>query len=310
MARPKKKAQAKKKVKKPSRFFSIKRVVIFFVLAVMLVVSVFAAGYVIFFRTVFAQEISQGSNNGIVFEEPDPPPHKEEISEPAERERIRGEDLPRVAIIIDDLGYHERVGYELLNFPLELTYSFLPFAPFTGKQESAAFYAGKTVLLHLPLEPKDPHWDPGPGTLFLADSPQLQKEKFEQDLEAVPHAVGVNNHMGSLYTENSLVMGRLLELIGDSSLFFVDSFTSAASVGQRVAREVGVKTARRHVFLDNQMDQVKICEQLKILVELAEKQGQAIGIGHPHQITADALHRCTEQYSLRVQYVSIAKLLW
>ena len=70
-----------------------------------------------------------------------------------------------------------------------------------------------------------------------------------------------------------------------------------------------MKTARRHVFLDNEMDQVKICEQLKILVELAEKQGQAIGIGHPHQITADALHRCTEQYSSRVQYVSIAKLL-
>ena len=281
----------------------------FFFLTVMVVVSVFAAGYVIFFRTVFAQEIPPGFKNGIVFEEPDPPIPKEQFTESGDKGRLLHEELPRVAIIIDDLGYHEQVGDELINFPLELTYSFLPFAPFTREQESAAFYSGKTVLLHLPLEPKDPHWDPGPGTLFLADSPQLQKEKFDQDLAAVPHAVGVNNHMGSSYTEDRMVMRRLIQLIGDNSLFFVDSFTTAASVGQQIAQEAGIKTARRHIFLDNEMDQVKICEQLGILVDLAEKQGQAIGIGHPHQVTADALHRCTEQYSSRVQYVSIAKLL-
>jgi len=307
MARSKKKTRSKKK--KLSHFFSVRKLIVVFFFAVMVLLSMFAAGYVIFFRTVFAQDIPPGLNNGFVFEEPDPPIHQEQISEGGDQKRIGQGELPMVAIIIDDLGYHQRVGSELLNFPLELTYSFLPFAPFTREQESKAFYAGKTVLLHLPLEPKDSQWDSGPGTLFLADSPELQKEKFGKDLAAVPHAVGVNNHMGSRYTEDRKVMKRLLLLIDYNSLFFVDSFTTAASVGQQVARELGIKTARRQVFLDNILDLNKICEQLEILVNLAEKQGQAIGIGHPHQLTADALLKCAGQYSSRVQYVNVDRLL-
>ncbi|MBW1637174.1 MAG: divergent polysaccharide deacetylase family protein [Deltaproteobacteria bacterium] len=307
MARSKKKTGSKKK--KPARFFSVGRLVVVFLLTVMVLLSVFAAGYVIFFRTVFAQDIPSGVSNGFIFEEPDPPVHEEQVAEGAEERRVRQEELPMVAIIIDDLGYHQQVGDQLLNFTLELTYSFLPFAPFTREQESMAFYAGKTVLLHLPLEPKDLQWDSGPGTLLLKDSPEMQREKFEQDLAAVPHAVGVNNHMGSRYTEDRDAMKRLLRFFDFDSLFFVDSFTTAASVGQQVAKEIGIKTARRNVFLDNKLDLNNICEQLETLVDLAEKKGQAIGIGHPHQVTADALLKCTGKYSSRVQYVSIIRLL-
>jgi len=307
MAGSKKKTRSKKK--KSSRFFSVRKLVMVFFLTAMVLLSMFAAGYVIFFRTVFAHEIPSGFNNGVVFEEPDPPTHAEPTAEGAGHPRVLQEELPMVAIIIDDLGYHQKVGAEFLNFPLELTYSFLPFAPFTGEQESLAFYSGKTVLLHLPLEPKDAQWDPGPGALFLKDSPDVQKEKFEQDLAAVPHAVGVNNHMGSRYTEDRVAMKRLLQLIDYNSMFFVDSFTTASSVGQEVAGEIGIKAARRHVFIDNKLDLDEICDQLDNLVGLAEKQGKAIGIGHPHQLTVDALLKCAGKYSSRVQYVSIARLL-
>jgi polysaccharide deacetylase 2 family uncharacterized protein YibQ len=306
MASSKKKTRSKKK--KPSRFFSVRKLIMVFFLTAMVLLSMFAAGYVIFFRTVFADEIPSSLNNGVVFEEPDPPIHAELTAEGA-GQRILQEELPMVAIIIDDLGYHQKVGAEFLNFPLELTYSFLPFAPFTGEQESLAFYSGKTVLLHLPLEPKDAKWDPGPGALFLKNSQDVQKETFEQDLAAVPHAVGVNNHMGSRYTEDRAAMKRLLQLIDYNSMFFVDSFTTASSVGQEVAEELGIKAVRRHVFIDNKLDLDEICDQLDNLVGLAEKQGKAIGIGHPHQLTVDALLKCTGKYSSRVQYVSIARLL-
>ena len=182
----KKKPRPRKKAKKPAGFFSIKKVVLFFFLTMLVVVSVFAAGYVIFFRTVFAGEIPTNPQSGIVFEEPDPPDHEEPVSDLPDEGTLPEKKLPKVAIIIDDLGYHELIGDKLLNFPITLSYSFLPFAPHTGKQELFAFNSGKTVLLHLPLEPKLPHWDPGPGALLLSDSPELQKEKFEQALDAVP----------------------------------------------------------------------------------------------------------------------------
>ncbi len=203
-------------------------------------VSVFAAGYVIFFRTVFAGEISTAVKSGIVFEEPDPPVHEDPITDIPDKKPLLEKQLPKVAIIIDDLGYHEKIGNKFLNFPIELTYSFLPFAPHSEKQEKTAFNSEKTVILHLPLEPKDPQWDPGPGALLLTDSLELQKNKLDQALAAVPHAVGVNSHMGSGYTESTEKMKSLLQYIRAKDLFFIDSFTTAKSVGLQMAQELGL----------------------------------------------------------------------
>jgi len=308
MTRTKKKTPAKKKVKKPAGFFSIKRVFIFFFLTILVAVSVFAAGYVIFFRTVFAQGSLSGLKSGIVFEEPDPPVHEEPITDKPDPGTLSGEMLPKVAIIIDDLGYHEKIGNKFLNFPIELTYSFLPFAPHSGKQEKIAFNSGKTIMLHLPLEPKDPHWDPGPGALLLTDSPELQKDKLEQALTAVPHAQGVNSHMGSGYTENAEKMKRLVQYMGAKDLFFIDSFTTAKSVGLQMAQDLGLKCDRRHVFLDNVLDDGEICNQLDKLVKMAEGKSFAIGIGHPHIETYRALDACVPLYTDRVDFVSVAEV--
>jgi polysaccharide deacetylase 2 family uncharacterized protein YibQ len=309
MTRPKKKTRTKKKAKKPAGFFTFKRVFIFFFLTMLVAVSVFAAGYVIFFRTVFAGEISTAVKSGIVFEEPDPPVHEEQVIDKPDKGTLLEKQLPKVAIIIDDLGYHEKIGNKFLNFPIELTYSFLPFAPHTGKQEKIAFNSEKTVILHLPLEPRDPQWDPGPGALLLADSFELQKNKLDQALTAVPHAVGVNSHMGSGYTENTEKMKSLLQYIGAKDLFFIDSFTTAKSVGLQVAQELGLKSSRRHVFLDNVLDEVEICNQLEKLVKMAERRSFAIGIGHPHIETFKAMQSCISIYEDRVEFVSVIEIL-
>lgn len=310
MAPPKKqntpKPRVRKKTKKKStvnfmRLFTIAGLLFF------LVLSVCTVGYVIFFRTVFAQEILPRIKEGIVFEEPDPPVQEVEL---VIDNLIVKDELPKVAIIIDDMGYHKELGKQLLQIPFPLTYSFLPFAPNTKELELAAYEAGKTVYLHLPLEPKGKAWDPGPGALFLSDSSEIKKEKFEKCLMAVPHAVGVNNHMGSLYTEEVDAMGLLLKEVQSRSLSFVDSYTTSESVGLRLAQERGIKSARRHVFLDNDLDEEKICKQLEKLVVIAEKKGWAIGIAHPHRATVDAINNCGEKNSNRIQYVSVLDVLY
>ena len=309
MTRTKKKTPAKKKVKKPAGFFTLKRVFIFFFLTMLVAVSVFAAGYVIFFRTVFAQGSLSGLKSGIVFEEPDPPVHEEPITDKPDPGTLSGKMLPKVAIIIDDLGYHEKIGNKFLNFPIELTYSFLPFAPHSGKQEKIAFNSGKTIMLHLPLEPKDPHWDPGPGALLLTDSPELQKDKLEQALVAVPHATAwVGWKPLARYTAYLRPL-QLIQYIGAKDLFFIDSFTTAKSLGLQMAQDLGLKCDRRHVFLDNVLDDGEICNQLEKLVKMAERKSFAIGIGHPHIETYRALDACVELYGERVESVSIKEIL-
>ena len=309
----------KKPAKKQWLFPSMGRLLVFLLLFFALIFSLCTAGYVIFFRTVFAQEIMPVLKNSIVFEEPDPPVLQEEPKLPVvekevftniEHERaVKNLQLPKIAVIIDDIGYNLEIGKQLIEMPLELTVSFLPFAPFTKQLEGAAYNLGKTVFLHLPLQPQASQYHPGPGALMLKDSLEVQKEKLQRCLDEVPHAVGVNNHMGSLFTENRIAMDRLMATLSDKSLVFVDSYTTAASVGLKSAREHGVKSSRRHVFLDNTLNREHICRQLEKLVDIARKKGAAIGIAHPHEMTLKALKSCASIYESDVLYVSVLDVL-
>ncbi len=298
VVRRRKNAKAKREV--PVKLLS------FLFLLGMLLFSMGVAGYVIFFQTTVAQGATgeEGTAN-FVFEEP-----YANIPElPADIPPVKDSSLPKVAIIIDDMGFNNEIGTQLLELHMNLTFSFLPSAPFTAELEEKAYQAGRCIFLHLPMEPKGKEWDPGPGALLLGQSKVEQKKLFEQNLMAVPHAVGVNNHMGSLYTENREAMENLMKLIGEQGLYFIDSFTSSASKGLLAARAAGIPSARRHIFLDNVHSRDKVCGQLQQLVLHAEKNGWAVGIGHPNEATLEALINCRGKLLDRVQLISAQELI-
>ena len=284
----------------PMKLFS------FLILFALLLFSMGAAGYVIFFKTTIAYgaTIEEGKSQ-IVFEEP----YSNIPEHPVDIPPVRDTSLPMVAIIIDDMGYHKKIGNELLELPMNLTFSFLAAAPFTTELEEKAYQAGRCIFLHLPMEPKSKEWDAGPGALLSGQSKEEQAQFFHKNLQAVPHAVGVNNHMGSLYTENREAMDSLMVLLDIQGLFFVDSFTTSASKGLVAAKSAGIPSARRHIFLDNVHSQDKVCAQLKQLVTHAEEKGWAIGIGHPNDATLAALTNCRGRLLDRVQLVSAQELL-
>jgi len=244
----------------------------------------------------------------VIFEEPDLPNPLDATLEGVSR-TDRKSGLPRVAIIIDDMGYHPDIGRKLLALDMALTFSFLPGAPFTPELEEAAWQKGADILVHMPMQARDPAWNPGPGALYLADSPEQLRQKVRRNLSRVPHAIGCNNHMGSRFTEHADSMRLVLEVLKKRRLFFIDSYTTARSTGMDQARALGVPTARRHVFLDNVHEQEKICRQLEELVALAEKKGWAIGIGHPNQATLTALTGCRDRLRARVRIVPVHELV-
>ncbi len=59
------------------------------------------------------------------------------------------------------MGHHLELGNQLLDLDLNLTFAFLPDAPFTAQQAAAAFAKGREILLHLPMEPGSTAWNPG-----------------------------------------------------------------------------------------------------------------------------------------------------
>lgn len=220
-----------------------------------------------------------------------------------------GQPRPRVAVVIDDMGYNRPLGRQFIQLAANLSFSFLPEAPHTRELAEQAHQVGRVVLAHLPMEPKDSMWKLGPLALRVADTAEDVSRKTEEMLNAVPHAAGANNHMGSSFTENGPGMRRVITVLHRHGLFFVDSFTTPTSLGEATARQLKTPTARRHVFLDNDQEPGKICRQLDQLAAQAGQRGYAIGIGHPNQAMFTALERCVPQSFREVELVDVRRLV-
>jgi polysaccharide deacetylase 2 family uncharacterized protein YibQ len=217
--------------------------------------------------------------------------------------------MPKVAIIIDDLGYDRRLARAFAELDIPISMSVLPMAPRTKDVAGIAKNHDRELLLHIPMEPKGfPELNPGPGALLLEMDKAEILDLVKKHLNEVPDARGVNNHMGSLFTENSEKMALFLEELKERNLFFIDSRTSGGSVGYRLAREMGVRSARRNVFLDNEPSKNAIDIQMERLLGIARHRGSAIGIAHPFPGTLKALETETERLKKEVELVSAFEL--
>ena len=245
-----------------------------------------------------------------LYEEPTLPHQAPPVAIRAKRAQKRAlTGNPLVAIVIDDMGNRQDTGRALIALDLPFTFAFLPFTPFSEELQREAKARGCDILLHLPLEPVDPKWNPGPGALNTHMDPEAMQAIFQKDRQAVPTAIGINNHMGSRFTADPKSMRALLTFVRAHNLFFLDSVTASDSVAYDLAREMGVKAERRTVFLDNDQNPEKIRAQLDLLIRLAEEHGQAVGIGHPYPATVEALRRYQTQLRTRTEMVGIHRLV-
>jgi hypothetical protein len=218
--------------------------------------------------------------------------------------------IPRIAIIIDDIGYSKHLAMGLFNIDKNITFSILPFSP-AGTQLAHRLSAkGAELMLHLPMEPTQyPKVNPGPGALLSSMSPDELLTQLRKDIQAVPGTVGANNHMGSRLTADSDKMNQIFTVLKQKNLFFIDSRTSVESKGEQSARMFQLKFSHRDVFLDNFQDVEYISGQIKKLIKQAKAHGSAIGIGHPHQATLDALKRELPKLKGKVKLVPASKLV-
>lgn len=216
----------------------------------------------------------------------------------------------RVALVIDDLGRSLDDVQAIEGLGVPVTYAVLPFEEHTAQVVSELRTHGAEILLHLPMEPAGGEQDPGPGALRLGMSPEELRQSTLAALQAVPGAVGVNNHMGSGLSADEPSMSTILGVLSSRSLFFLDSRTSAQSVGYRVAIRLGLPAAERQVFLDPDPGEEAIRGQFHRLLGLARTRGAAVAIGHPHPETLAVLaEEVPKARALGYQFVPVSYLL-
>lgn len=233
---------------------------------------------------------------------------------PAEAEKPAKPERPqagkgRLALIIDDMG--EDVGFAQSLAALDVPVAFSIW-PDSGSREAVLKIAkarNREILIHLPMQPKGyPKVEPGKHALLVTMTADQVRDAVHRAVERVPGAIGLNNHMGSQFTENSFGMHAALQAIKDKGLFFLDSRTTAETVGEREARRIGLRFYRRDVFLDNEQNVRAILHQLRQAEALARSKGQAIAIGHPHPETLQAIRQWLKDKDDSVSVVALTAL--
>lgn len=215
-----------------------------------------------------------------------------------------------VAVVIDDLGNSLSEGRRVIGLPGPVACAILPHTAHSRQLAEEAHAAGKEVLLHLPME-APPGTEEGPGRVKAAMPPLELAMTIDYNLTTVPHATGVSNHMGSVFTRQEAPMREVMRILARrGGLFFLDSFTTPASAAGKAAAELGVPYLRRHVFLDNDRSPVAIAQSLATLEALARRLGAAVAIGHPYPETLEALERWLPTLAERgIRLVSPSQLL-
>ena len=200
------------------------------------------------------------------------------------------ENKPLVSIVLDDMGLNQFHSDWAVSLKAPLTLSYLPYAKNLANQTQSARAEGHELLIHLPMEPRG-NADPGPGALMVNMDQIEIKKRLARALYLFPGAIGVNNHMGSLFTADQRVMSLVLTQIKSSGQLFLDSLTTSNSLVAQLGDKLNVPVVSRDVFLDDIDKEDEIVRRLREVERVALDKGTAIAIGHPRVTTLRVLEK-------------------
>ncbi|HSE74765.1 MAG TPA: divergent polysaccharide deacetylase family protein [Dongiaceae bacterium] len=196
---------------------------------------------------------------------------------------------PMIAVVLDDVGVARGHADLAIDMPAAITLSFMTYADGVAEMAARARAKGHELMLHVPMEPLDKEVDPGPHALTVEASDGELLARLNWDLARFPGYIGINNHMGSRFTQDERGMRVVLQELKRRNLLFLDSRTIATTIGDNLAARMGVAHVMRDVFLDDEMDGAAVLKQLAQAEKIAAAKGQAIAIGHPHPATLAAI---------------------
>lgn len=195
----------------------------------------------------------------------------------------------RVVIVIDDMGIDKKRSARMARLSTQLTLAFLPYAHNVQAQVDAASAMGHEIMMHVPMLPEGVKIDPGPNVLRGDVSADELRARITANLDGFDGYVGINNHMGSKFTQDRAGLDMLMTELAKRNVFFLDSKTHPKSVAEQVAAEAGLMSAHRDVFIDHVETPQAVAKALAQVEHEARKNGVAIAIGHPKDVTIEGL---------------------
>ncbi|WP_238192026.1 divergent polysaccharide deacetylase family protein [Paenibacillus sp. L3-i20] len=218
-----------------------------------------------------------------------------------------------LAIVIDDFGNGMTGTEEMLKLPIKFTVAVMPFMPTTKHDAEAAYKLGHDVIVHMPMEPNKglKSWL-GPGAITADLSNAEIRKRVEDAIDDVPHAIGMNNHMGSKITADERIMRIVLTVCKERGMFYLDSKTTPKTVVPKIAQELGVPTLGNNVFLDDVYTEQHISKQFNLVRKHLETHDSCVTIGHvgpPGKKTASVLLQSIPEMRSVAHFVKLSDLV-
>ncbi|HHF5628973.1 TPA: divergent polysaccharide deacetylase family protein [Haemophilus influenzae] len=213
----------------------------------------------------------------------------------------------KLAIVIDDVGYHSKEDAAIFAMPREISVAIIPAAPYARARNQEAKSQGRDILIHMPMQPVSAVKIED-GGLHLGMSEAQVNDRVNTAKNIVRDAIGMNNHMGSAATADPQLMTYLMTALQEKHLFFLDSRTIGKSVAGKIAKEQGVRSLDRHIFLDDSNEFADVQRQFKAAIHYARKHGSAIAIGHPRPNTIAVLQAGLRNLPEDIQLVGMGNL--
>ncbi|MGP1952862.1 MAG: divergent polysaccharide deacetylase family protein [Arsenophonus sp. ET-KM2-MAG3] len=214
----------------------------------------------------------------------------------------------KLAIVIDDIGYHKKEDNQILALPLAISIAILPDSPHGKEMAKKAFQQGREILIHMPMKPIN-HQPLEKNTL----TPEMSITEIERNIitaiKQVPHAKGMNNHMGSAMTTNLTFMLNVMRILSRYNLYFLDSVTIANTKVNEAAKVFTLPTLRRNIFLDDTKTKTQIRKQFIYAISFARKNGSSVIIAHPYFSTINVLQQILFELPTDIELVTISTLL-
>ena len=215
---------------------------------------------------------------------PSPKPERQNPKSPfAIAPAKRGATL---VFVIDDAGLHPEYVKRYTALPFPLAIAVLPRLSHSRECAQVVRAGYKELMLHQPMQahayPSGKIPDPGKGAILPDMSTAQVAETVKRNLDEIgPGVKGFNNHEGSLITENAIKMGAVLEVAAERGIYFLDSRTTAHSAVPQAALERDMPYIARYApFLDNKIDREAMLQELYRGLEVANRNGYAVIIGH------------------------------
>jgi len=198
---------------------------------------------------------------------------------------------PTLALVIDDLGYSQKSANAAFSLPGNHTFAIIPDSSYSFWTALTAQDQQRETILHLPMQSSHNHVAAEPNALNQDMPEQEYIAQVLNYLQQLPGISGVNNHMGSLLTQQRYLMRPLMDTIHQQNpdLVFLDSRTSPNSQAYQAAIEAGLNATRRDIFLDHVAEEAIIREQFKLWLQRSRQSGHALAIAHPHPVSLEVL---------------------